>query len=130
MIPFDYVKGFKNFSKKSLPLKEAFFNHLRRSHISYDHYQHEIQVFDLFKRQTIGEYSDHYLPSGAPSLTGAIVNSRGSSPETYDLDPLHLLSLSFLSWMTAPRKMAKLNWIFFTAIWVLRKWWRQICEVW
>ena len=41
-----------------LPLKEAFFSLLTQQHISEEHYQHPLHIWNVFECKTIGDYHD------------------------------------------------------------------------
>lgn len=61
MYCYDYIDSYEKFEEKKLPPKEAFYNRLKKEHISNADYAHVQQVWENFNLQTLGELHDHYV---------------------------------------------------------------------
>ena len=89
VFPYDFVTDYDVLNSTSLPPKENFFNKLNGEHISDGDYAHAQKVWDEFKINNLGEYSDVYLKSDTLILSDVFENFRGMCLQTYDLDCLH-----------------------------------------
>ncbi|CAN8028499.1 unnamed protein product, partial [Ixodes persulcatus] len=83
-------------ARKGLPPRESFYNKLNDSQISED-YRHAQAVFHTFNFKRLGEYSDCYLHLDCLLLADVFQNFRKWTLDTYELDPLHYVSLPVLS---------------------------------
>ncbi|CAN7978838.1 unnamed protein product, partial [Ixodes persulcatus] len=80
-----------------LPPPESFYNKLNDSQISEEDYRHAQTVFETFNFKSLGEYSDCYLHLDCLLLADVFQNFRKWTLDTYELDPLHYVSLPALS---------------------------------
>ena len=61
MYPYEYMDNFENVFKDKLPDKSKFFNSLKNKCFSEKDYLHAINVWNVFKMNTMGDYHDLYL---------------------------------------------------------------------
>ena len=59
--PYDYMDSFKKFFDKKLSGRCKFFSSLKDECICEKDYSHAIDVWDVFKMNTVGDYHDLYL---------------------------------------------------------------------
>ena len=59
--PYEYMNSFERFSKDKLPDKFNFFSSLKYECISEKNYKRAIDVWSVFKMNTMGDYHDLYL---------------------------------------------------------------------
>ena len=59
--PYETIDSFKRFSEDELPDKSNFFSSLKDECISEKDYLHAINVWNMFKMNTMGDYHDLYL---------------------------------------------------------------------
>ena len=59
--PYKYMDSFKTFSKYKLPNRCEFYSSLKDEWISENDCLHAINVWNLFKMNTMGDYHDLYL---------------------------------------------------------------------
>ena len=59
--PYEYMDRFKKFSEDKLPEKCKCFSSLKYECISEKDYLHAIDVWNVFKMNTMGDYHDLYL---------------------------------------------------------------------
>ncbi|XP_040065173.1 uncharacterized protein LOC120839035 [Ixodes scapularis] len=97
VFPYDYITDFSVYDEPELPPRESFCNKLNDAHISEKDYHHAQVVFDTFKFKNVGEYSDCYLKLDCLLLSDVMQNFRKWTLETYEIDPLHFVSLPALS---------------------------------
>ncbi|KAM7281372.1 uncharacterized protein ISCGN_005937, partial [Ixodes scapularis] len=97
VFPYDYVTSFEAYREPELPPRESFYNKLNDSRISEDDYRHAQTVFETFNFKSLGEYSDCYLKLDCLLLADVFQNFRKWTLDTYELDPLHYVSLPALS---------------------------------
>ena len=58
---YEYMDNFKRFSEDKLPDKCRFFSSLKDKCISEEGYDRAINIWNVFKIKTLGEYHDLYL---------------------------------------------------------------------
>ncbi|XP_040065262.1 uncharacterized protein LOC120839101 [Ixodes scapularis] len=97
VFPYDYITDFSVYDEPELPPRESFCNKLNDAHISEKDYHHAQVAFDTFKFKNVGEYSDCYLKLDCLLLSDVMQNFRKWTLETYEIDPLHFVSLPALS---------------------------------
>ena len=67
-------------------------------HISETDYRHANNVFKTFKLNNLGDYHDLYVQSDTLLLADVFENFRKACIKTYELDPVHFISLPGLAW--------------------------------
>ena len=67
--PYEYVDSFKRFSEDKLPNRCNFFSSLKGKCFSRTDYDRAINIWDVFKIKTLGEYHDLYLKTDVLLLT-------------------------------------------------------------
>ncbi|CAN7978486.1 unnamed protein product [Ixodes persulcatus] len=97
VFPYDYVTSFEAYREPELPPPESFYNKLNDSQISEEDYRQPQTVFHTFNFKSLGEYSDCYLHLDCLLLADVFHNFRKWTLDTYELDPLHYVSLPALS---------------------------------
>ena len=88
----EYMASFERFSENKLPDKSKFFNSLKNKCISDKKYYRAINVWKVFKIETLGEYHDLYLKTDALLLVDAFEKFVKTCLEYYQLDPCHYFS--------------------------------------
>ena len=58
---YEYMDSFKRFKEDKLPDKCEFFSSLKDKWISKEEYDRAINIWNVFKIKTLGEYHDLYL---------------------------------------------------------------------
>ena len=96
--PYDYVSSIEKLSETQLPLKEQFYSKLNNKDISDEDYQHALNVWNMFKCQTIKDYHDLYLKSDVLLLADVFENFRKTCLKHYNLDPAHYFTSPGLAW--------------------------------
>ena len=59
--PYEYMDSFKRFSENKLPDRSKFFSSLKDECVSEKDYFRAINVWNIFKMNTMGDYHDLYL---------------------------------------------------------------------
>ena len=93
VFPYNYINNFKVFEETKLPCKEAFYDDLRKEHITDEDYQHAQQIWTAFKIKNLGEYSDLYNETDTILLADVMERFRSSTMKEHNLDPMHYLTL-------------------------------------
>ena len=101
--PYDYFDGPEKFAETTLPPKEAFKSSLTNENIPETDYHHAQQVWQSFKIQTLGEYSDLYVLSDTLALADVFDNFRNLCLNAYGLDAAHFYTAPGLAWQAALR---------------------------
>ena len=101
--PYDYFDGPEKFAETTLPPKEAFKSSLTNENITETDYHHAQQVWQSFKIQTLGEYSDLYVLSDTLALADVFENFRNLCLNAYGLDAAHFYTAPGLAWQAALR---------------------------
>ena len=108
--PYEYMNGFKRFSKKKLPDKKCFYRSLKDGttggdsgkkligHISDEEYKRCIKIWNKFNMENMGNYHDHYVKKDVLLLADVFENFFDTCLNFYKLDPCHYFSSPGLSW--------------------------------
>ena len=96
--PYEYMDSFKNFSEDKLPDRCKFFNSLKDECISEKDYLHAIDIWNVFKMNTMGDYHDLYVKTDVLLLADLFQKFINTCLEYYGLDPCHYFSSPGLSW--------------------------------
>lgn len=108
VFPYDYVNEFSKLNETELPAKEKFYNKLTDENISDEDYSHALLVWNQFRINTLGEYSDLYAKLDVLLLTDIFENYREFCLENYQLDVAHFVSAASFSW-SAMLKLTKIQ---------------------
>ena len=96
--PYEYMNSFKMFFYDKLPDRHEFFNFLKDECISEKGYSHVINVWNVFKMNTMGDYHDLYLHTDILLLADVFEKFINLCLEYYRLYPCHYFSSPGLSW--------------------------------
>ncbi|XP_075229548.1 uncharacterized protein LOC142329098 [Lycorma delicatula] len=99
--PYTYMKSASVFDETQLPPVEAFYDDLRREHISESDYMHAQNVWNQFKIKSLGEYHDFYMKLDVMLLADVFESFRNKMIDKNNLDPCHYISAPHLSWFAA-----------------------------
>ena len=99
------MDSFKRFSEDKLPDKNKFFTSLKDKCISEKEYDRAINIWNVFKIKTLGEYHDLYLKTDVLLIADVFEKFIKTCLEYYKLDPCHYFSSPGLSF-DAMSKMA------------------------
>ena len=88
----------KKFFKNKLPDKCEFFSSLRDKCISKEEYDRAIDVWNVFKIKTLGEYHDLYLKTDVLLLADVFEKFIKTHLDHHGLDSCHYFSSPGLSW--------------------------------
>ena len=102
--PYEYMDGWDKFNKTSIPSKELFYSNLTMENITKMAYIYANNVFKTFKLNNLGDYHDLYIQSDTLLLADVFENFRKACIETYELDPVHFISLPGLAWQACLKK--------------------------
>ncbi|XP_074109304.1 uncharacterized protein LOC141534060 [Cotesia typhae] len=97
VFPYEYIDSIDRLDERQLPDQESFYSKLTNSTISNDDYAFAQVVWNEFKINTLGEYSDLYLKTDVLLLADVFENFRLSCFKTYNLDALHFYTAPGLS---------------------------------
>ena len=67
-------------------------------------YRHANNVFKKFKLNNLRDYHDLYVQSDTLLLADVFENLRKACIKTYELDPVHFISLPGLAWQACLKK--------------------------
>ena len=98
MYPYEYVGSLKRFNEDKLPDKCEFFSSLKDKCISKEEYDRAINIWNVFRIKTLGEYYDLYLKTDALLLADMSGKFIKTCLDYYWLDPSHYFSAPGLSW--------------------------------
>ncbi|KYM94128.1 hypothetical protein ALC62_15259 [Cyphomyrmex costatus] len=98
VFPYEYVNSFDKLNETSFPPREGFYSSLTDEDISVDDYQHATDVWQRFRINTLGDYSDLYLKTDVLLLADVFENFRDTCMETYGLDPAYYVTLPSYTW--------------------------------
>ena len=107
--PYEYVDGWDKFNEKSIPSKKSFCSNLTMENITKTDYIHANNVFKTFKLNNLGDYHDLYVKSDTLLLADVFENFRKACIETYELDPVHFISLPGLAWQACLKTEVELE---------------------
>ena len=96
--PYEYMDGWDKFNETSIPNKESFYSNLTMENISETDYRPANNVFKTFKLDNLGDYHDLYVRSNTLLFADVFENFRKACIKTYELDPMHFISLPGLAW--------------------------------
>ena len=96
--PYEYMDSFKKFFDKELHNRYEFFSSLKTECISEIDYLHAIDVWIMFKMNTMDDYHNLYLKTDALLLVDIFEKLIDMCLEYYGLDPSHYFSSPRLSW--------------------------------
>ena len=102
--PYEYMDGWDKFNKTSMPSKESFYSNLTMEHTSETDCRHANNVFKTFKLNNLGDYHDLYVQSDLLLLADVFENFRKACIKTFELDPVHFISLPGLAWQACLKK--------------------------
>ena len=92
------MNNFKKFFEDKLPDRCECFSSLKNECISEKDYSHAINVWNVFKMNTMGDYHDLYSKTDVLLLTDVFEKIIGTCLEYYRLNPCHYFSSPGLSW--------------------------------
>ena len=92
------MDSFKRFDEDKLPDKSKFFSALKDKCISKKEYGRAINVWNVFKLNTMGNYHDLYLKADVLLLADVFGKFISTCLDYYGLDPYHYFSSPGLSW--------------------------------
>ena len=96
--PYEYMDSLEKFSEDKIPDKCEFLRSLKDECISEKHYKRTIDVWNLFKMNTMGDYHDVYLKTDVLLLADVLEKFINTCLDYYGLDPCHYFSSPRLSW--------------------------------
>ena len=102
--PYEYMDGWDKFNETSIPSKESFYSNIKMENITETDYIHVNNVFKSFKLNNLGDYHDLYVQSDTLLLANVFENFRKACIKTYELDPVHFISLPGLAWQACLKK--------------------------
>ncbi|KAK5646714.1 hypothetical protein RI129_005178 [Pyrocoelia pectoralis] len=89
VFPYEYVDSWDKLNETILPAKPAFFSHLHNEDVTDEDYMHAVNVWNTFRLETLGQYSDLYLKTDVLLLADVFENFRQTCLSAYQLDPLY-----------------------------------------
>ena len=95
--PYEYMDSFKKFSKDKLPDRSEFFSSLKDKCVSERDYSRAIDVWNVFRMNTMGDYHDLYLLTYVLLLADVFEKFLKTCLDYYNLDPCHYFSSPGLS---------------------------------
>ena len=106
--PYEYRNSFKKFSENKLPDRSKFFSSLKDVRISEKDYLKAVDVWNVFKINTMGDYDDLYLQADVLLLADVFEKFINTCLDYYGFDPCHYFSSPGSSW-DAILKMTKIE---------------------
>ncbi|XP_070169720.1 uncharacterized protein [Polyergus mexicanus] len=98
VFPSEYVDDVDKLLETRLPPREAFHSSLTGDAISESDYAHAIRVWERFRVETLGDYSDLCLKSDVLLLADVFENFRDACMRSYNLDPAYYYTLPGYTW--------------------------------
>ena len=95
--PYEYMNNFKKFSEDKLLDRRKFFSSFKDEYISEKDYLTSIDVWNVFKMNTMGDYHDLYLKTDVLLLADVFEKFISTCLDYYGLDPVHYFSSPGLS---------------------------------
>ena len=102
--PYEYIDSSERYDEIASPDKEFFYSELYLKDVTDKDYTHAQKVFKETGLKHIGDYHDLYVQSDTILLADVFENFRNKYIEIYELDPVHLLSATGLSWQACLKK--------------------------
>ena len=96
--PDDYTDSFEKFSEDKVPDRSKFYSSSKDECINEKDYLHVVNVWNTFKRKTMGDYHDLYLKADVSQLADVFENFVNTYLEYYELDLCHYFNSPGLSW--------------------------------
>ena len=84
-------------------MKEEFYSHLTKEHISDSDYEHAQTVFQVMKLRNMGEYHGLYLKTDCTLIADIFENFRFNCIIFYSLDPAQFYTSAGLAWQSVLR---------------------------
>jgi len=98
VFPYEYIDSVDKLRETRLPPRESFYSSLTDDTVSVDDYEHAINIWERFRIETLGDYSDLYLKTDVLLLADVFENFRDACIESYGLDPTHYYTLPGYTW--------------------------------
>ncbi|XP_070155804.1 uncharacterized protein [Polyergus mexicanus] len=98
VFPYEYVDDVDKLLETRLPPREAFHSSLIGDAISESDYARAIRVWERFRVETLGDYSDLYLKTDVLLLADVFENFRDACMRSYNLDPAYYYTLPGYTW--------------------------------
>ncbi|XP_070167595.1 uncharacterized protein [Polyergus mexicanus] len=98
VFPYEYVDDVNKLLETRLPPREAFHSSLTGDAISESDYARAIRVWERFRVETLGDYSDLYLKTDVLLLADVFENFRNACMRSYNLDPAYYYTLPGYTW--------------------------------
>ena len=96
--PYEYMDSFESFFEDKLLDRCKFFSSLKDECVSGKDYSHAINVWNVFKMNTVGDYHDLYLKTDVWLLADVFEKFINTCLKYYGLDPCCYFSSPGLSW--------------------------------
>ena len=96
--PYEYMDSFKKFFNDKLPDRCEYFSSLKDDCFSKKDYLHAIDVWIMFKMNTMGDSHDLYLEADVLSLADIFEKFTNMCSQYYGLDSCHYFSSHGLNW--------------------------------
>ncbi|KAK3107612.1 hypothetical protein FSP39_018279 [Pinctada imbricata] len=103
---YDYMDSFDRFKEEQLPPKEAFYNRLKKEHISNEDYEQVRTVWSTLNMKTLGDLHDNYVVTDVLLLADVFEKFRDMTLDYYGLDACHYYTAPGLAWDSALKKSA------------------------
>ena len=98
LYPYEYMHNFKKFSENKLPDRSKFFSSPKDACISEKGYLKAVDVWNVLKINTMGDYQDLYLKTDVLLLADVFEKFMKTYLDYYGLEPYHYFSSPGLSW--------------------------------
>ena len=98
LYPYEYMDSFEKFFEGRLPDKSDFFSSLKDRCIIKKDYFKAINVWNVFKMNTMGDYHSLYLKAYVLLLTDMFEKLIITCMDYYGLDSCHYFSSTVLGW--------------------------------
>ena len=106
--PYEYMDSFKKFSENKLPDRSKFFSSFKYKCITEKDYLKAVDIWNVFKMNTMGDCSDLYLKTYVLLLADAFEKFSSTCLDYYGLDSCHYFSCPGLIW-DSMLKMTKIE---------------------
>lgn len=98
VFPYEYIDSLDKLNETSLPAEKDFYSELNDEKISEKDYIFANSVWNSFKLDTLGDYSELYMMTDILLLADVFENFRNTCMRIYKLDPAHYYTSPGLSW--------------------------------